>query len=59
MDQIPSGSIDFTFGKVTLDVMIYGSPWDPPEEVFESTRWYIQQICTYLRLGMARHERSV
>ncbi|KAF2102820.1 S-adenosyl-L-methionine-dependent methyltransferase [Rhizodiscina lignyota] len=29
----PAGSVDVAFDKGTLDAMIFGSPWDPPETV--------------------------
>ena len=44
MDQISSESIDVAFDKGTLDAMIHGSPWDPPEEVLDNTGRYIREV---------------
>lgn len=44
MDQIPSGSVDVAFDKGTLDAMIHGSPWDPPDEVLDNTGRYIREV---------------
>jgi hypothetical protein len=44
MESIPSKTIDIAFDKGTLDAMIYGSPWSPPEEVMENTGRYISEV---------------
>ena len=44
MDLIPSDSVDIAFDKGTLDAMIHGSPWDPPDEVFNNTGRYIREV---------------
>jgi hypothetical protein len=44
MEEIPSYSIDVTFDKGTLDAMIYGSEWDPPDEVCENTGQYMREV---------------
>ena len=44
MDEIPSASVDVAFDKGTLDAMIHGSPWDPPDEVLENTGRYIREV---------------
>ncbi|KAH8674001.1 hypothetical protein BX600DRAFT_433598 [Xylariales sp. PMI_506] len=44
MDGIESKSIDVAFDKSTLDAMIYGSPWSPPEQVRDNTSRYIREI---------------
>jgi len=49
MDQIPSESIDVAFDKGTLDVMIHGSPWDPPNEVLDNTGRYIREVFRVLK----------
>lgn len=36
-------SVDIAFDKGTLDAMIFGSPWDPPETVKENTGRYIDE----------------
>ncbi|KAF4974361.1 hypothetical protein FZEAL_8726 [Fusarium zealandicum] len=40
MPSISTNSIDVAFDKSTLDAMIYGSPWSPPDEVKENTSRY-------------------
>ncbi|KFH47747.1 Endothelin-converting enzyme-like protein [Hapsidospora chrysogenum ATCC 11550] len=50
MDSIPSGSIDVAFDKGTLDAMIHGSPWSPPQDVVEKTAAYIQEVSVVLSL---------
>jgi hypothetical protein len=53
MDQIPSESVDVAFDKGTLDAMIYGSPWDPPDEVLDNTGRYVREVrpeCLLYRL---------
>ncbi|KAL8993898.1 MAG: hypothetical protein Q9188_007209 [Gyalolechia gomerana] len=49
MDQIPSESVDVAFDKGTLDAMIYGSPWDPPDEVLDNTGRYIREVFRVLK----------
>ena len=44
LDFLPDASIDIAFDKGTLDAMIYGSPWDPPDEVKENTSRYIDEV---------------
>lgn len=44
MDQIPTESVDIAFDKGTLDAMIHGSPWDPPDEVLDNTGRYIREV---------------
>lgn len=44
MDQILTASVDVAFDKGTLDAMIHGSPWDPPEEVLDNTSRYIREV---------------
>lgn len=45
MESVPSGSIDVAFDKGTLDAMIHGSPWSPPQDVVDMTAAYIQEVC--------------
>ena len=45
MNSIGDRSIDVAFDKGTLDAMIYGSPWDPPDEVKDNTSRYINEVC--------------
>ena len=44
MTEISTSSVDVAFDKGTLDAMIYGNPWDPPEEVLENTSCYIREV---------------
>ncbi|KAH7151164.1 S-adenosyl-L-methionine-dependent methyltransferase [Fusarium sp. MPI-SDFR-AT-0072] len=44
MPSIATGSIDVAFDKGTLDAMIYGSPWSPPDEVRENTSKYLKEV---------------
>lgn len=45
MSGFADNSIDIAFDKGTLDAMIYGSLWDPPEEVLNNTARYIDEVC--------------
>ena len=52
MEEIPSHSIDVAFDKGTLDAMIYGSGWNPPNEVRENTGRYMREVrSNYLSIG--------
>ncbi|EKJ73459.1 hypothetical protein FPSE_06377 [Fusarium pseudograminearum CS3096] len=44
MPTVSTGSIDVAFDKGTLDAMIYGSPWSPPDEVKENTSRYLKEV---------------
>ena len=44
MPIIESQSIDVAFDKGTLDAMIFGSPWDPPDEVKENASRYMNEV---------------
>lgn len=44
MNGINTKSVDVAFDKGTLDAMIHGSPWSPPEEVLENTGRYINEV---------------
>jgi EEF1A lysine methyltransferase 4 len=46
----PARSVDVAFDKGTLDAMIFGSPWDPPEAVKENTRRYIDEASAKINL---------
>ncbi|KAI1045378.1 hypothetical protein LB505_014198 [Fusarium chuoi] len=49
MPSIATGSIDVAFDKGTLDAMIYGSPWSPPDEVRENTSKYMKEVHRVLK----------
>lgn len=46
LDDLPDKSIDVAFDKGTLDAMIHGSPWSPPNDVKDNTRQYVREVCT-------------
>jgi len=50
MDEIQSESIDVAFDKGTLDAMIHGSPWSPPDEVLDDTSRYVREVCSRMSL---------
>jgi hypothetical protein len=43
--NIESRSVDVAFDKGTLDAMIYGSPWSPPDEVMDNSGQYMKEVC--------------
>ena len=51
MREIPDESIDVAFDKSTLDAMIHGSPWHPPEDVVDNTRKYMDEVIIVAQLG--------
>jgi hypothetical protein len=44
MTEIETRSVDVAFDKSTLDAMIYGSPWNPPDEVLKNSGDYINEV---------------
>jgi hypothetical protein len=44
MNEIPTGSVDIAFDKGTLDAMIYGSVWSPPDDVKDNARRYVREV---------------
>ncbi|KAI2617867.1 S-adenosyl-L-methionine-dependent methyltransferase [Hypoxylon sp. NC1633] len=49
LDDIPDMSIDVAFDKGTLDAMIHGSPWNPPDDVKDNTSRYIREVNRVLK----------
>ncbi|KAF2642945.1 hypothetical protein P280DRAFT_394856 [Massarina eburnea CBS 473.64] len=49
MPSISSKSVDVAFDKGTLDAMIHGSPWSPPDEVMDNTGKYMKEIQRVLK----------
>ncbi|KAK0749613.1 hypothetical protein B0T18DRAFT_427707 [Schizothecium vesticola] len=43
MKGIDDASVDVAFDKGTLDAMIHGSPWSPPQEVRHNTSAYLRE----------------
>lgn len=48
MSVIANKSIEVAFDKGTLDAMIHGSPWDPPEDVKENASRYMNEVLSIL-----------
>lgn len=44
MDGLADASVDVAFDKGTLDAMIHGSPWSPPQEVRDNTGAYLREV---------------
>jgi hypothetical protein len=56
MKDIPSNSIDVAFDKGTLDAMIHGSPWSPPDDVLDNTGRYVNEVRSTLG-GLSSRDR--
>ncbi|KAB5539327.1 hypothetical protein GE09DRAFT_1248367 [Coniochaeta sp. 2T2.1] len=44
MVGVEDKSVTVAFEKSMLDVMIYGSPWNPPDEVRDNARRYMREV---------------
>ncbi len=44
MAGIADKSIDVAFDKSTMDAMIHGSPWNPPQTVKDNTGAYLEEV---------------
>lgn len=44
MPELGSKTIDVAFDKGTMDAMIHGSPWSPPDDVLENTSRYLTEV---------------
>ena len=44
MDNVPDKSIDFAFDKSTMDAMVHGSPWSPPDDVTAMVGSYMREV---------------
>lgn len=44
MVGVSDGSVDVAFDKSTLDAMVHGSPWNPPDSVKENIRKYLNEV---------------
>jgi hypothetical protein len=42
--EIPDGSINVAIDKITMDAMIHGSLWDPPEDVRRNVGQYVDEV---------------
>ncbi|CUS10593.1 unnamed protein product [Tuber aestivum] len=51
MRGVGDGEVGVAIDKGTLDAMISGSVWDPPEEVKSNTKAYINEVARVLKSG--------
>ncbi|KAF7330164.1 S-adenosyl-L-methionine-dependent methyltransferase [Mycena venus] len=51
MNSVEDGAFDVAIDKGTLDAMLWGSLWDPPDEVKENVRRYIDEVTRTLKPG--------
>ncbi|KAH0600085.1 hypothetical protein MHUMG1_01081 [Metarhizium humberi] len=58
MAGVAGKSVDFAFDKGTLDAMIHGSPWNPPETVKENSSGYTNERCAASSNGGAKRRVS-
>lgn len=49
--KFEDNSIDVAIDKGTLDALIYGSLWDPPQEVIENIGKYVDEVARVLKPG--------
>ncbi|KAM7183485.1 S-adenosyl-L-methionine-dependent methyltransferase [Naviculisporaceae sp. PSN 640] len=49
MKGMDDSSVDVAFDKGTLDAMIHGSPWSPPQEVKDNTSAYLREVHRVLK----------
>lgn len=50
MVGVADKSVGVAFDKGTLDAMIHGSPWNPPETVKENTSGYLNEVCLAMNI---------
>jgi hypothetical protein len=46
--NLPDQSVDVAIDKGTLDAMIHGSQWDPPEDVRRNVGQYVDEVQKFL-----------
>jgi hypothetical protein len=46
--QLPDASIDVAIDKGTLDAMIHGSLWDPPDDVKDNVGKYANEVHSHI-----------
>ncbi|ESZ92329.1 hypothetical protein SBOR_7278 [Sclerotinia borealis F-4128] len=49
--KLEDGEMDVAIDKGTLDAMIHGSMWDPPQEVRENVGRYVDEVARVLKSG--------
>lgn len=42
--QLADATIDIAIDKATLDAMLYGSLWDPEDEVKKNVKAYVDEV---------------
>ena len=47
--NLQGSSFDVAIDKGTLDAMLYGSQWDPPDEVQDNVRQYVDEVARVLK----------
>jgi hypothetical protein len=53
MQGVDDASVDVAFDKGTLDAMIHGSPWSPPQEVRDNTSAYLGEVRRFFFLSLS------
>ncbi|CAK7233981.1 hypothetical protein SCUCBS95973_008781 [Sporothrix curviconia] len=48
-DAVGPQTVDVAFDKGTLDAMIHGSPWSPPDDVLDNTGRYLREVWRVLK----------
>lgn len=59
--ELPDGSVDVAIDKGTLDAMIHGSVWDPPDDVRSNVGQYVDEVetkCSKHHSQVANYNRS-
>lgn len=51
MSSVADKSVDVAFDKSTLDAMIHGSPWNPPQDVKDNTGQYLKEASSHRSKG--------
>ncbi|KAF2140222.1 uncharacterized protein K452DRAFT_230941 [Aplosporella prunicola CBS 121167] len=49
--KFPADHFDVAVDKATLDAMLYGSLWDPPDEVRANVKAYVDEVARVLKPG--------
>jgi ubiquinone/menaquinone biosynthesis C-methylase UbiE len=49
--EFEANSFDVAIDKATLDAMLYGSLWDPEEEVRRNVQQYVDEVARVLKPG--------
>lgn len=47
----PDQNFDICIDKATLDAMLYGSLWEPPDEVQANVKAYVDEVARVLKPG--------